>query len=266
MRSGMLRSSAAGAAIAWACLGPCRANPIGADDAAAQVDMDPTAAGPAATLPPPGASMPLAGVSRGAAGERLSPSSTDTDNKTQAQEQADAMASARDPSLLPIDMQGVGGRAHPAPSALPKGQASEAPPDDGAFKKLALSARDWMQDLFGRPDNAQDGPSGDASRGAPSGAGELGLPVETQSGGVRAMAPRAERQAQLPAPGAASRHAAAAPPAQPTAGARLLADSAPEYVIQHVVQRFREVLVHPLTWLAIVLVGVTHIVMSRGRR
>ena len=267
MASRVLRSGVAAAAITWACLGPCQANPIPADDAAAQPDADRSAAGQAAALASHGASTPLVGAVRGgAAGDRRSSLSTDSDDKLLAQERADAMASARDPALLPIDMQGVGAQAHPAPSALPKKAAEDPGNDNDGFRKFALTARDWMHDVFGRPDNAQDNPSGDALPGAPGAAGDLGLPVETQSSGVRAMAQRAERAAEVPAPGAASHRAATAAPAQETAGARLLADSAPEYSIQQALKRCREVLVHPLTWLAVVLIGITHIAMSRGRR
>jgi hypothetical protein len=261
--STILRSGVAAAAITWASLGPCLANPIPADDAAAQADANPPGAGQAAALALPGASTPLVGAARGSAGGERRPSlSTDPDDRLLAQERANALASARDPALLPIDMQGVGAQAHPAPSALPKKPADDPGNDNDGLKKFALTARDWMHDVFGGPDNLQDNPSGDALPGAP---GDLGLPVETQSSGVRAMAQRAERPVEVPAQGAAL-HRAAAAPAQESAGARLLADSAPEYSIQQVLKRCREVLVHPLTWLAIVLIGVTHIAMSRGRR
>ena len=264
MASRVLRSGVAAAAITWAGLGPCQANPIPVDDAAAQADANRSLTGQAAA---PGASTPLVGAARGGAtGERRSSLSTDSDDKLLTQERADAMASARDPALLPIDMQGVGAQAHPAPSALPKKPAEDPGSNNDALKKFALTARDWMHDVFGRPDNALDNPSGDALPAAPGAAGDLGLPVETQSSGVRAMAQRTERPVEVPAPGAAAHRAATAAPAQETAGARLLAESAPEYSIQQALQRCREVLVHPLTWLAIVLIGVTHIAMSRGRR
>lgn len=208
--------------------------------------------------------MPLAGAGRsGAAGERRPASSTDADDKLLTQERADAMASARDPSLLPIDMQGVGAQAHPAPSALPKRQADDPGSDNDGFKKFAVSARDWMHDMFGKPDNLQDNPSGDALSGAP---GDLGLPVETQSSGVRAMPQRAERPVEVPPPGAAPHQSATGAPARESAGARLLAESAPEYSIQQMLKRCREVLVHPLTWLAVLLIGVAHIAMTRRRR
>jgi len=256
VRSRVLRSGVTAAVIAWQCVVPCRANPIQADDAAAQAD----AARSAAAQASPGASMPLAGAGRPSV-------STDSDDKLLAQERADAMASARDPALLPIDMQGVGARAHPASSSLPKSQADDLGKDNDGLKRFASSARDWMHDVFGRPDNAQDNPSGDAMPGAPGTAGDLGLPVETQSSGVRAMAQRTERLVEVPAPGAASRRGAAGTaPVQQTAGSRLLANSAPEYSIQQALERCREVLVHPLTWLGVVLVGITHIAMSRGRR
>ena len=256
MRSTVLRSGVTAAAIAWQCAVPCQANPIQADDAAAQAD----AAHSGAAQASPGASMPLAGAGRASV-------STDSDEKLLAQERADAMAAARDPALLPIDMQGVGARAHPASPVLPKKQADDLGNDNGGLKRFASSARDWMHDVFGRPDNAQDNPSGDALPGAPGATGDLGLPVETQSSGVRAMAQRTERPVEVPAPGAAShRGAAGTPPVQETAGARLLANSAPEYSIQQALERCRKVLVHPLTWLGVVLVGITHIAMSRGRR
>ena len=262
MGSRVLRPSVSAAAIAWACLGPCHANPIQADDAAAQADADRSGAAQAS----PGASMPLTGAVHGATvGDRRPSVATDSDDKLLSQERADAMASARDPALLPIDMQGVGAHAHPAPSALPKKQADDPGGDNDGLKKFALTARDWMHDMFGRPDNAQDNPSGEALPGAPGAAGDLGLPVETQSSGVRAMAQHAERPVEVPAPGAAPHHAAAAPVPE-TAGARLLADSAPEYSIQLFLKRCREVLVHPLTWVAVLLIGVTRIAMSRGRR
>ncbi len=263
MGSRVLRSGVSAAAITWACLGPCQANPIQADDAAAQADADRSRAAQAS----PGASMPLAGAARGGtAGDRRPAVSTDSDDKVLSQERADAMASARDPALLPIDMQGVGAHAHPAPSALPKKQADDTGSDNDGLKKFALSARDWMHDMFGRPDNAQDNPSGEALPGAPGAASDLGLPVETQSSGVRAMAQRAEHPVEVPAPGAAVHHVGGTAPVQESAGARLLADSAPEYSIQLFLKRCREVLVHPLTWVAILLIGVTRIVMSRGRR
>jgi hypothetical protein len=260
--SRVLRSGVA-AAITWACLGPCQANPIQAGDAAAQADADRQAA----ALASPGASTPLAGAAHGgAAGDRRPSVSSDSDDKLFSQERADAMASARDPALLPIDMQGVGARAHPAPSALPKKQADDPGSDNDGLKKFALSARDWMHDVFGRPDNAQDLPPGDALPGAPGAPGDLGLPVETQSSGVRAMAQRTERPVEVPAPGAAPHRGAATAPAQETAGAKLLADSASEYSIQMALKRCREVLVHPLTWVVVVLIGIAHIAMSRGRR
>jgi hypothetical protein len=46
----------------------------------------------------------------------------------------------------------------------------------------------------------------------------------------------------------------------------MLADSAPEYSIQRFLRRCREVLVHPMTWLAIVGIGIAHIAMNRRRR
>lgn len=256
MGSRVLRSGVTAAVITWQCVVSCQANPIQADDVAAQME----AAGSAAAQASPGASRPLAGAGR--------PSiSTDSDDKLLAQERADETGSPRDPALLPIDMQGVGTRAHPASSALSKKQAADPGTDNDGLKRFAMSARAWMRDVFGQPDKAQDNPSDDALPGAPYPAGDLGLPVETQSSGVRAMAQRAERPVEVPAPGAAlQRGAAGAAPAQETAGARLLADSAPEYAIQRVLKRVREVLVHPLTWLGVVLVGVTHIAMSRGRR
>ncbi len=261
MGARVLRSGAAVAAITWACLGTCQANPIPADDAAAQSDADRSGAGATAGLASPGASS-----SRGAVLVDRRPSlSTDSDEKLLSQERADAMASARDPALIPIDMQGVGAQAHPAPTALPKKQDEIPAGDSDGLKKFTLTARDWMHDVFGKPDNAPDIAPDQALPGAPGAGGDLGLPVETQSSGVRPMAQRTERPVEVPAPGAGPNHAAAVP-ARETAGARLLADSAPEYSIQQALKRCREVLVHPLTWLAVVLIGVTHIVMSRGRR
>ncbi len=264
MAARIRRSAAAGAAIAWACLGPCQANPIRADDAAAQLDAAPAAAGRTTAVPSPGASMPLMDTTRG---DRGRSQSADADAKTLAQERADDMASARDPALLPIDMQGVGAQAHPAPSALPKTPAAEPVAENDSLKRYAASARGWMHDVFGGPDNVQDNnPSSDAFSSPHGVGGELGLPVETQSSGVPPLAQRPERPVEVPPPGAASHRAAAAAPVQPTAGARLLTDSAPEYAIQRVLARCREVLVHPLTWLAVVLIAITHIVMSRGKR
>jgi len=244
-----IHRAGAAVAIAWACVGPCHANPVPVDAGAVPADADRSAPGPMAM---PAASMPLVGTVRGKAPGEL------------AQDRADALATARDPALLPIDMQGVGAQAHPAPSALPKAQGDNAGDDDG-LHKFATSARDWMRDVFGKPDNPQDNQPGDALPGAP-GAPELGLPVETQASGVSPMAQRAARPVEMPPPGAGPHRAAAAAPARDSAGARLLADSAPEYSIQQFLKRCREVLVHPLTWLAIVLIGATHIVMSRGRR
>jgi len=242
----------AGAAvvIAWAWLAPCHANPVPVDAGAVPAQADGSALGPAAM---PAASMPLVGSAR-----RTMPGEL-------VQERADALATARDPALLPIDMQGVGAQAHPAPSALPKAQAGGAAVDDDGLRKFATSARDWMRDVFGKPDNPQDNVPGDARPGIP-GAPDLGLPVETQASGVSAMAQRAARPVQMPPPGAGPSRAPTAAPAHESAGARLLADSAPEYSIQQFLKRCREVLVHPLTWLAIALIGATHIVMSRGRR
>jgi len=238
--SRILRAGAA--AIAWTVVVAGRANPIPADEAAAQAG----AGRATAPLVMPGSSMPLGGPLRA----DVAP--------------ADSMATARDPSLLPIDMQGVGAKAHPAPSALPKGQVDDAGGDGGDLSKFAHSARDWMNDVFGRPDTPQDAQAGD---GLPGAHDDLGLPVETQSSGVQAMAPRAQRPIEVPPPGAGPRHAtAAAAPPRETAGGRLLAESAPEYSIQHFLGRCREVLVHPLTWLAIVAIGATHIVMTRGKR
>ncbi len=245
-----IHRAGAAVAIAWTCLGPCRANPVPVDAGAAPADVDRIAPGAVAM---PAASMPLVGGGRGAIPGEL------------ARERADALATARDPALLPIDMQGVGAQAHPAPSALPKTQAGNAGADDDGLRKFATSARDWMRDVFGKPDNPQDNLPGDALPGAP-GAPGLGLPVETQASGVSAMAQRAARPVEMPPPGAGPHRATAAAPAHDSAGARLLADSAPEYSIQQFLKRCREVLVHPLTWLAIALVGATHIVMSRGRR
>ena len=251
MGARVLRSGAAAAAITWGCLAACQANPIPADDAAAQVGADRPAEGQTPGLASPGASS-----SRGAGigDRRLSPA-TDPDE----------LSSARDPALIPIDMQGVGAQAHPAPSALPKKQDEVAAGDSDGLKKLAVTARDWMRDVFGKPDNAPDNAADPALPAAPGAGGDLGLPVETQSSGVRPMSQRTERPVEMPAPGAGS-HRAAAAPVQETAGARLLADSAPEYSIQQALKRCREVLVHPLTWLAILVVGVTRIAMSRGRR
>jgi len=238
LASRILRSVAVAAAAAatWTFVATSRANPIAADEAV-----------PLAT---PGASMPLATPARGSL----------------AQERADAMATARDPALLPIDMQGVGAQAHPAPSALPKSPSADPASEDGGFKKFATSARDWMHDVFGRPDNLQDNPA-NGLPGAPGAAGDLGLPVESQSSGVQAMPQRAQRPIEVPPPGAGPHRAtAAAAPPRESAGARMLADSAPEYSIQQFLQRCREVLVHPLTWLAIVAIGIAHIAMNRGRR
>ena len=254
MGAGVLRSGAVAAAIAWTCVGTCVANPMAADDAA-QADAERAAA-----------AQPAAGASAAhGGGDRRDPLAVDSDETALSQARADAMASARDPALIPIDAQGVGAQAHPTPSALPKKQEVVANEDDDALKKFAINARDWMHDMFGKPDNAQDNPSEQApSVGAAPGS-ELGLPVETQASGVRLMPQRSERPVEVPPPGAGP-HRAAVAPAQETAGARLLADSAPEYSIQQALKRCREVLVHPLTWLAIVLIGVTRIAMSRGRR
>lgn len=245
-----IHRAGAAVAIAWACLVPCRANPVPVDAGGAPADADRSAPGPVAM---PTASMPLVGSARGTRPGEL------------AQERADALATARDPALLPLDMQGVGAQAHPAPSALPKAQADNAGGDDDGLRKFATNARDWMRDVFGKPDNPQDNLPGDALPGAP-GAHDLGLPVETQASGVSAMAQRAARPVEMPPPGAGPHRATAAAPARDSAGARLLADSAPEYSIQQFLKRCRELLVHPLTWLAIVLIGATHIIMSRGRR
>lgn len=264
MGSRSLRPGVAVLAITSACVVTGHANPIPADDAAAQLDAGRFGALPAAGPAAPGASMPLAGSMRaGTGGERRPGSSTDADEKLLSQERADAIASARDPALLPIDMQGVGAQAHPAPSALPKRQAQDPGTESDGFKRFATSARDWMHDMFGKPDNLQDNPSSDALPGAP---GDLGLPVETQSSGVRAMPQRAERPVEVPPPGAAPHRSATGAPARESAGARLLAESAPEYSIQLMLKRCREVLVHPLTWLAVLLIGVAHIVMARKRR
>ena len=248
--SSRIHRAGAAVAIAWACLGPCRANPVPVEAGAATADAERSAPAPMAM---PAASMPLVGSPRGATPGEL------------AQERADALATARDPALLPIDMQGVGAQAHPAPSALPKAQAGNPDADDDGLRKFANSARDWMRDVFGKPDHPQDNLPGDALPGAP-GAPDLGLPVETQASGVSPMAQRAARPVEMPPPGAGPHRTTAAAPAHDSAGARLLADSAPEYSIQQFLKRCREVLVHPLTWLAIVLIGATHIVMSRGRR
>ena len=240
MGSRILRASAA--AIAWTVVVAGRANPIPADEAAAQAG----AGRATAPLALPGASMPLGTPLRADAAP------------------ADSMATARDPALLPIDMQGVGAKAHPAPSALPKGPVDDAGADSGDLAKFAHSARDWMNDVFGRPDTPQDA---QAAEGLSGGHDDLGLPVETQSSGVQPMAQRAQRPIEVPPPGAGPRHgtAAAAPPRE-TAGGRLLAESAPETMIQRFLARCREVLVHPLTWLALVAIGATHIVMTRNRR
>jgi hypothetical protein len=189
----------------------------------------------------------------------------EVDDKMLAQERANAIAAARDPSLIPIDMQGVGAQAHPAPSALPKKVDGRAASDDEGLRRFAATARDWMRDVFGRPDNLQDGAAGPGLPAAPGTGGDLGMPVETQASGVRPMAQRMERPMEVPAPGAGP-HRAAAAPARESAGARLLAESAPEYSIQQFLRHCREVLVHPLTWLAILLIGVTRIAMTRGRR
>ena len=237
MGSRILRVAAAAIACTFVVAG--RANPVPADEAAANAG-----AGRVTTpLAVPGASMPLRGDAA----------------------QADSMAAARDPALLPIDMQGVGAQAHPAPSALPKGPSADTGGDNGDLKKFANSARDWMNDVFGRPDAPQDVQAGE---GLPRDPNDLGLPVETQSSGVQAMAQRAQRPIEVPPPGAGPRRAttAATAPPRETAGGRLLAESAPEYSIQHFLSRCREVLVHPLTWLAIVAIGATHIVMTRGKR
>ncbi|MCK9686337.1 hypothetical protein [Scleromatobacter humisilvae] len=261
MGARLLRSGAGAAAIMWGCFAACQANPIPADDAAAQGGADDPRAGQAAGLASPGASS-----SREAAIIDRRPSlSTDSDKKLLAQERADAMASARDPALIPIDIQGVGAQAHPAPSALPKKQDEVAGGDGDGLKKFALTARDWMHDVFGKPDNAPDSAPDRALPAVPGAGGDLGLPVETQSSGVKPLALRREPPVEMPPPGAGP-HRAAAAPVQETAGARLLAESAPEYSIQQALKRCREVLVHPLTWLAVVLVGVTRIAMSRGRR
>jgi len=239
----MLRAGAA--AITWTVVVAGRANPIPADEAAAQAG----AGRATAPLLMPGASMPLGGPLRA----DVAP--------------ADSMAAARDPALLPIDMQGVGAQAHPAPSALPSAQSLDPAGDNDGFRKFATSARDWMRDVFGRPDNAQGNPSGDVLPGAPGAGGDLGLPVETQSSGVRVMPQRAERPIEVPAPGAGPHRAtAAAAPPRESAGAKVLAESAPEYSIQQFLKRCREVLVHPLTWLAIVAIGASHLVMNRGKR
>lgn len=247
MGSPILRAVAiAAAAAASMGVATCLANPMPADEAAAQV-----AAPAAAPLAMPAASTSPASPGRANA----------------AQERADAMATARDPSLLPIDMQGVGAQAHPAPSALPSAQSLDPAGDNEGFRKFATSARDWMRDVFGRPDNSQGNPSGDALPGAPGAAGDLGLPVETQSSGVRVMPQRAERPIEVPAPGAGPHRAtAAAAPPRESAGAKVLAESAPEYSIQQFLKRCREVLVHPLTWLAIVAIGASHLAMNRGKR
>jgi hypothetical protein len=234
--------------VAGACLGPCRANPIAADDAAAQ---------PAQS----GASGAPSG------GDRRSSSLSDADDKMLTQERTKAMAAARDPALIPIDMQGVGAQAHPAPSALPKRVDGSAAADGDELHKLATSARDWMHDVFGRPDNVQDGTADQRLPAQPGIGGDLGLPVETQASGVRPMAQRTERPVEVPPPGAGNGpRRLAAPMAQETAGAKLLAESAQEYSIQQALRRCRDVLVHPLTWVVILLIGVTRIAMTRNRR
>lgn len=246
MGSPILRAVAIAAAAAASTGVPtCLANPIPADEAAAQA-----AAPAAAPLAMPGASMPLASPGRVNA----------------AQERADAMATARDPSLLPIDMQGVGAQAHPAPSALPRTPSADPGSDNDGFRKFATSARDWMHDVFGRPDNLKDDPA-NGLPGTLGPDGGLGLPVETQSSGVQAMPQRAQRPIEVPPPGAGpNRATAAVAPPRDSAGARVLADSAPEYSIQQFLRRCRDVLIHPLTWLAIVAVGIAHIAMNRGKR
>lgn len=255
MGARVVRSGAVAAAIALTCVGPCLGNPIAVDDAA-QAEAD---RAQAAGLASPGASASHGGLS----GDRRTPLAADSDEKLLAKERDDAMASARDPALIPIDTQGVGAQSHPTPSALPKKPEAVAGEDDDALKKLALNARDWMHDMFGKPDNAQDNAPDQALPAGPG--GDLGLPVESQASGVAPMSQRAQRPVEVPAPGAGP-HRAAAAPVQETAGARLLADSAPEYSIQQALKRCREVLVHPLTWLVIVLIGATRIAMSRGRR
>lgn len=250
MGSRILRPVAAAVAITLVYLGPCGANPVPLDAGEAPADTDRSGAGLAAPSALPGASVPLAGVSRGAV------------PPDQAQQRAEALAAARDPALLPIDMRGVGAQAHPAPSALPKVQAGDAGVDEDGLRKLAASARGWMREVFGRPDDARNIPVGDAMPGVD----DLGLPVETQASGVRAMPQRAARPVEVPPPEAMPRRAVTATAAHESAGARLLAQSAPEYAIQRFLKRCRQVLVHPLTWLAIVLVAATHIAMSRGRR
>ncbi len=248
-----LRSNAVAAVIAGMGVATCLANPIPADDAV-QADAS-------AGLAAPGASA----ARGGSVGDRHASFSSDPDDKQANQERADAMASTRDPTVLPIDVQGVGAQAHPSPSALPKKQ-DVAPGEDGdGLKNFARTARDWMHDVFGRPDNLPDNAAEEPMPGAPGAHGDLGLPVETQSSGVTPMAQRNERPVEMPAPEAGP-HRASPGPVRESAGARLLADSAPEYSIQQALKRCRQVLVHPLTWLVIVLIAGTRFMMSRNRR
>jgi len=161
-------------------------------------------------------------------------------------------------------MQGVSAQAHPARPVLPKNALPDPGSDSPAIKRFAFAARDWMRDVF-------PSMSGKASDIAPPGApiaspDDLLLPVETPSSGVRALPPHVERAAEIGNAGTASHRGPAASLSVATARERLMVDSAPEYSIQRALKLSRDVIVHPLTWLAIALIGVTHIALSRGRK
>jgi hypothetical protein len=262
----VLRRGCVCAAIALGFLGHCRASPIRLDDQPPAADAGHSGSTAIAGTPEPsGASDPLRGAARtGASLGRRGSFSLDPDDQRLVQEQADAVASARDSLLVPIDMQGVSTQAHPARPVLPKNALPDPGSDSPAIKRFAFAARDWMHDVF----PSMSGKAPDiAPPGAPTAAqDDLLLPVETPSSGVRPLPQHVERAAEIGNAGAASHRAPAALQSAEAARARLMVDSAPEYSIQRALKLSRDVIVHPLTWLAIALIGVTHIALSRGRK
>jgi hypothetical protein len=161
--------------------------------------------------------------------------------------------------LVPIDIEGGAAQAARPVNALPDVRS-----DSPAIKRFALAARDWMHDVL----PSMSGKAPDiAQPGAPTAPlDDLVLPVETLSSGVRPLPPHVERAAEIGNVGTASYRAPAALQSVEAGRGRLAVDSVPEHSIQRALKLSRAVMVHPLTWLAIALIGVTHIALSRRRK
>lgn len=239
--------------VACACLGRVEAGPT-------QLDDLPAVGSPAAAQSIDGLSRAMqsgASASASAGGPEDSDAATAGRRSTFAVDPADGR-------VLPIALR------EGAESPLRAGRSVELPvtsrPDreDGTIKEMARATLDWMHERLPWSGGKD---AGQAPAAAPMPVDTLVLPVETAGAASSVFAPHVARPAA--APGAQTvdpRNVSIVVATEPMHGGHRSLGAGPEDAFSRFLRFGHELIAHPLTWLAIVLVAAVQVLVSRNSR